>query len=97
MESWLRSADLLRAEPQVLGTPVSDAFGSACVDSRLVMPGCLFVALPGERADGHNFVDDAISRGAVAALVRADRLADVRSSVYGSATIFPVGDTLKAL
>ncbi len=97
MESWLQSADLLRAEPQVVGTPVSDAVESACVDSRLVMPGCLFVALPGERADGHSFVDDAMSRGAVAAFVRADRLAEVRSSVYGSATLFPVSDTLKAL
>ncbi|MEE8441677.1 MAG: UDP-N-acetylmuramoyl-tripeptide--D-alanyl-D-alanine ligase [Spirochaetia bacterium] len=97
VESWLQSAGLLSAEPQVLGTPVSDNVGSACVDSRLVVPGCLFVALPGERADGHNFVDEAIGRGAVAAFVRADRFAEVRSRVYGSATLFPVDDPLKAL
>jgi len=97
IESWLQSAGLLRDLPQVVGTPVSDAIESACVDSRLVVPGCLFVALPGERADGHSFVDDAIGRGAVAAFVRAERLAEVRSTVYGSATVFPVDDTLKAL
>ncbi|MBU8913159.1 MAG: UDP-N-acetylmuramoyl-tripeptide--D-alanyl-D-alanine ligase [Spirochaetales bacterium] len=95
--SWLQSAGLLRAEPQVLGTPVSDTVGSACVDSRLTIPGCLFVALPGERSDGHSFVDDAVGRGAVAAFVRADRLAEVQSSVFGSATLYPVDDTLKAL
>lgn len=97
IESWLKSANLLGGEPQALGTPVSDAIGSACVDSRLVMPGGLFVALPGERADGHSFVDDAVGRGAVAAFVRADRLAEVRSSVFGSVTLFPVEDPLIAL
>ena len=32
-------------------------------------PGSLFVALPGERADGHAFVGDALKAGAAAALV----------------------------
>lgn len=36
------------------------------IDSRRVTPGCLFFALPGFRADGNSFVDEAISRGAVA-------------------------------
>jgi len=38
-------------------------------DSRAVAPGALFVAIEGERADGHAFVEDAFARGAVAALV----------------------------
>lgn len=38
-------------------------------DSREVHPGDLFVAVPGEKTDGHLFVSDAASRGAVAALV----------------------------
>jgi UDP-N-acetylmuramoyl-tripeptide--D-alanyl-D-alanine ligase len=41
----------------------------AAIDSRLVIPGSLFVALPGENVDGHDFVDDAIQRGACLALV----------------------------
>ena len=40
-----------------------------CVDSRLVKPGTLFVALPGENTDGHNYVDKALDNGAVLALV----------------------------
>ena len=37
-------------------------------DSRLVRPGYLFAALPGSRADGRDFVVDAIERGASAVL-----------------------------
>jgi UDP-N-acetylmuramoyl-tripeptide--D-alanyl-D-alanine ligase len=36
------------------------------VDSRLVVPGCLFVALPGERTDGHRFLGAAAAAGAAA-------------------------------
>jgi UDP-N-acetylmuramoyl-tripeptide--D-alanyl-D-alanine ligase len=39
-------------------------------DTRAVQPGCLFVALVGERLDGHAFVADALARGAVAVVVR---------------------------
>ena len=48
------------------------------IDSREAEPGDLFVALKGERADGHNFVADAFSRGAVAALVEQDLPLDCR-------------------
>ena len=43
--------------------------GNVQVDSRLVGPGDLFVALPGERVDGHDFVDAALAAGAAGALV----------------------------
>jgi len=42
------------------------------IDSRQVEPGALFVALLGERADGHDYVADAFARGAVAAIVERD-------------------------
>jgi UDP-N-acetylmuramoyl-tripeptide--D-alanyl-D-alanine ligase len=42
---------------------------SVCSDSRQVRPGCLFVALRGERFDGHAFVAEAARLGAAAALV----------------------------
>jgi len=44
-------------------------FGSVCSDSRQIRPGCLFVALRGERFDGHAFVAEAVRRGAAVALV----------------------------
>ncbi len=41
----------------------------AAIDSRQVIPGGLFVALQGERVDGHNFVGQVFKRGALAALI----------------------------
>ena len=44
-------------------------FSDVVVDSRLVRPGSLFVALPGENTDGHVFLEDAFRMGAAGALV----------------------------
>ncbi len=43
--------------------------GGACIDTRKLRPGELFIALPGERVDGHDFVRRAASLGAAGALV----------------------------
>lgn len=52
-------------------------FDGACIDTRLVNSGMLFFALPGTRADGHEFVADAGARGAAAAVVDHPVAADV--------------------
>jgi len=44
-------------------------FSSVATDSRSIRPHALFIALQGERFDGHDFLDDAFARGAKAALV----------------------------
>ncbi|HTW58200.1 MAG TPA: UDP-N-acetylmuramoyl-tripeptide--D-alanyl-D-alanine ligase [Terriglobales bacterium] len=43
------------------------------IDSRTVAKGELFFAVKGERLDGHDFVDAALEKGAVAAVVRSDQ------------------------
>ncbi len=43
--------------------------GSVGIDSRHVAPGSVFVAVRGERFDGHDFAPEAIAAGAVAAVV----------------------------
>jgi UDP-N-acetylmuramoyl-tripeptide--D-alanyl-D-alanine ligase len=50
------------------GQPVTDVV----IDSRLAIPGCLFVALPGSVYHGHEFVAAAFGAGAVAAIVEGD-------------------------
>ena len=55
------SADYL-VEPQGLE---KEACGVTW-DSREVKPGFVYVALPGERVDGHDFVEGALRSGAVA-------------------------------
>ncbi len=44
------------------------------IDSRSVRPGELFVAIPGERVDGHQFVAEVFEKGAIAAIVVHKRL-----------------------
>jgi UDP-N-acetylmuramoyl-tripeptide--D-alanyl-D-alanine ligase len=64
------------------------------VDSRLVAPGAVFVALAGERTDGHAYLADAIARGA-AALIVARPVAD--PAALGDVTVIRVADPLAAL
>ncbi|MEE9201035.1 MAG: Mur ligase domain-containing protein, partial [Candidatus Brocadiales bacterium] len=45
--------------------------GIAC-DSRKVAQGNLFVAIPGTCVDGHDFVDEALSRGAAAVVTERE-------------------------
>ena len=42
------------------------------LDSRALLPGDLFIALPGERADGHNFLPDVADRAQAALVSRPD-------------------------
>jgi UDP-N-acetylmuramoyl-tripeptide--D-alanyl-D-alanine ligase len=44
------------------------------IDSRAIKPGELFVAIPGERVDGHQFVAEVLDKSALAALVVHHRL-----------------------
>ena len=44
-------------------------FNSVGTDSRAVIPGMLFVALRGERFDGHDFVREVLAKGAAGAMV----------------------------
>jgi UDP-N-acetylmuramoyl-L-alanyl-D-glutamate--2,6-diaminopimelate ligase len=62
------------------------------MDSRRVVPGTLFFALPGRRADGASFVDEAVARGAVA--VVTNRLPSVTPT---KVTFIQVADPRAAL
>ena len=52
-------------------------FEAVSKDSRTVKPGDLYVALRGERFDGHAFIAEAAERGAVAAMVSAPQALDL--------------------
>jgi len=59
--------------------PANHIITEAAIDSRQVIPGSLFVALPGENADGHDFVEAAFKRGASYALIQRDVDASLRT------------------
>ncbi len=49
--------------------PLDVEISAICYDSRQVKPGALFVAMRGNQVDGHSYVAQAVSRGAVAIMV----------------------------
>jgi UDP-N-acetylmuramoyl-tripeptide--D-alanyl-D-alanine ligase len=59
----------LAVDGTLTGDAAAEVTGAVTVDSRTVAPGDLFVALPGERVDGHDFLPAAAAAGAAAALV----------------------------
>ncbi len=67
-------------------------FTGVAIDSRRVSPGELFLALPGERHDGHQFLAEAVSRGARGLVVSRPVVEPYRDVVT-----FQVSDTLQAL
>jgi UDP-N-acetylmuramoyl-tripeptide--D-alanyl-D-alanine ligase len=68
----LTLADVLEALTGNRPTQADQIITEATVDSRQAIPGSLFVAMPGEHFDGHNFVEGAFKRGAILALVQKD-------------------------
>jgi UDP-N-acetylmuramoyl-L-alanyl-D-glutamate--2,6-diaminopimelate ligase len=70
-------------------------------DSRKVKKGCLFVAIKGERYDGHDFIEDAIKNGSVAIVhekVNPPSIKKGRSGINNPSLIFiQVKNTRKAL
>jgi len=63
------------------------------IDSRTVQTGELFFAVKGERLDGHDYLDKAMERGAIAAVVQKDHIARYPSKK----NLIIVPDTLRAL
>ncbi|HEY7635915.1 MAG TPA: UDP-N-acetylmuramoyl-tripeptide--D-alanyl-D-alanine ligase [Gemmatimonadales bacterium] len=95
------TAEATRATPpwaeadvrEALGLPSKNdgrVFTSVSTDTRTIAPGSLFVALSGERFDGHQYLAAAAAAGASAALVRP-----ATPPVAGLA-LFEVPDTLRA-
>lgn len=79
---------------QWLGLPAGGAQGEASgysIDSRTIAAGDLFFAIRGVRQDGHAYVQDALDRGAVAAVVEASYAG------ANSEALLPVEDPAAAL
>lgn len=69
MISELTLGFFLQALTHYQATGAEPAVSCLVVDSREVVPGSVFVALTGQKRDGHDYVADAFARGAVAAMV----------------------------
>lgn len=87
MSALWTSHDLLEAT----GGTMMTAFAAtgASIDTRTLQVGDLFIALQGESGDGHDFVADALAKGAAGAMVHRD--------VPDVARLLRVDDTLAGL
>ncbi|MGZ8448135.1 MAG: UDP-N-acetylmuramoyl-tripeptide--D-alanyl-D-alanine ligase [Candidatus Deferrimicrobiaceae bacterium] len=74
-----------------------DPIGPVTTDSREVTPGSVFVALPGERVDGADFVEEAIRKGARAAIVSEEGARKVPGEVLAGKPVFVVRNPVEAL
>ena len=88
----------MRLKELLDGLTVSDLRGDSEIeiaglayDSRAVKPGYLFVALRGHAYDGHDFIENALKRGALALVAEQFRRSDTK------ATMIRVPDSRKAL
>jgi UDP-N-acetylmuramoyl-tripeptide--D-alanyl-D-alanine ligase len=67
------------------------------IDSRNVDEGSLFVAIPGDRFDGHQFVAEAVVKGAQAAVIGKEKKQAADQEVLNRAAVVLVEDTKRAL
>ena len=55
-----------------VGPTMDRGVGGVSIDTRTLRRGDLFIALPGEKSDGHDFIDAAFEAGAAGAVIRKD-------------------------
>src|SRR5579863_2305125 len=79
-EAAIGAGAVLEAPSSVANAGALAAEGYS-IDSRTIGPGELFFAVRGERLDGHDFIDAALKRGAIAAVVSRARVAALPDAV----------------
>ena len=64
------------------------------IDSRSLEEGDLFIALRGEKFDGHDFVYEAFKKGASAVIINKSKTKNYNDSFFKNKTLIPVNNTL---
>ena len=91
MTVYLKDILAVLTDPILDGNPLTVVSG-VTHDSRKVCPGWIFVAVPGEKSDGHRFIANAVEAGAAAVIARSHR-----SREFAEVPWIRVADTRVAL
>src|SRR4030042_3131278 len=73
------------------------SFRGISTDSRTVAEGELFIALKGERFDGHHFAIEALKKRAGGVIIEEDRARDIRWNGYRQSAVIAGKDAIHAL
>ncbi len=84
--------EIARATDAQIVNVSAKTISSISIDSREIEVGALYVAIKGDKFDGHDFVKSAIENGAVAALVSSDK-----AQKFAGLPLIIVPDALKGL
>jgi len=76
-----RIAEFLNVSAEVSGIDPNAIATGYSIDSRTIRPGELFFAVKGENLDGHDFVDHALGKGAIAAVVSQEHFSSANARV----------------
>lgn len=79
------------------GLPAEAGFTGVSIDSRRIREGDLFIAVRGEKHDGHDFIKEALESGAVAAVVEQRWLSRQKRRAVRGLSLIPVSNTIEAL
>ena len=90
---WSRAEILAATGGRIAHEGKKARFGEVVTDSTKIKSGSVFIALKGERHDGHRFVGDAVRRGAACVIAHQP----LPKKILGRATAVYVRDTLSAL
>jgi UDP-N-acetylmuramoyl-L-alanyl-D-glutamate--2,6-diaminopimelate ligase len=71
----------------------TDPINDVKTDSRTVKDGNVFIALQGEKLDGHNYIDEAYRNGAKYIIILHDMIQSISDRNYKGITIISVDDT----
>ena len=94
----LTAADIAAAtRGRVMRGDAATAIGRIVIDSRTLRAGDFFIAITGERLDGHAFVNDAIRSGAIGVLVHEPVEAGSGAGAAPGPVVIRVDDTTRAL
>jgi UDP-N-acetylmuramoyl-tripeptide--D-alanyl-D-alanine ligase len=91
--AWSKAEILAATGGKITQDSGKKRFGEIVTDSTKIKSGSVFIALKGERHDGHRFVGDAVRRGAACVIVHRP----LQRKILGAATAVRVPDTLRAL
>ena len=84
-------------QAKVLGTPKSISYSEFVYDSRKITPNSIFVCIPGNRVDGHDYMGQAVSKGAALILAQDPAKIATFRKTAPQASVLQVEDTLKAV